>query len=137
MNIGIGDRIRVAREAAHLSKSELARRLGLHPSACVQWEAKGGTRPNVEHLAKVAAILNVRFEWLATGRGEQYYAPGIQDESPQYGGLDSLLHSDERHLLETYRRMLPRQRKALLELLGVVEAAKDAEVPVQPAQTSP
>jgi len=136
MSAGIGDRIRTAREAAHLSKSELARRLGLHPSACVQWEAKGGTRPNVEHLSRVAGILNVRFEWLATGRGEQYYSPGIRDESPQYGGLDSLLNSDERHLLETYRRLTPRQRKALLELLAGMDLMKDT-APGEVMQESP
>ncbi len=100
-----------------MTKSELARRVGVHPSACIQWETEGGTHPKVEHLAHVAAVLDVRFEWLATGRGEMRYLPGAREERPAYGEAGARLSSDEKRLLEIYRGLTPRKRKAVLELL--------------------
>ena len=105
-----------------MTKSELARRVGVHPSACIQWESEGGTHPKVEHLAHVAQVLDVRFEWLATGRGEMNYPPGVREERPAYGAAEARLNADEQRLLALYRGMSARKRKALFELLDGVTA---------------
>ena len=103
-----------------MSKSELARRIGVHPSACIQWEAVGGTHPKLEHLARIATILDVRFEWLATGRGEMRYSPQAREERPARGSLDRLLNAEERRLLESFRAMDARRRRLLLELTALL-----------------
>ncbi len=52
-----------------MTQLQLVSKVGVTKSACGQWE-RGVTTPNVENLSRLAIILNVRFEWLATGRGE-------------------------------------------------------------------
>ncbi len=112
----IGERIGQARDAASLSKSELARRIGVHPSACIQWEALGGTKPTVEHLVRIAILLDVRFEWLATGRGDMSYDPGVREESPSYTAGSA----DEGRLLAVYRRLSAKKKKSLLTFLSAL-----------------
>lgn len=121
----LGDRIRVAREAAGISKSELARRIGVHPSACIQWESRDGTYPKLENLIQLAVLLDVRLEWLATGRGVMAYGNDLRDERPAYAAAESRLAADERRLLGLYRILPPRKRKALFELLDVTVGDKD------------
>ncbi len=121
----IGERIRLAREAVVMTKSELARRVGVHPSACIQWESEGGTHPKMEHLAHVAVVLDVRFEWLATGRGEMRYDSAVREERPAYSGTQSRLTSDEQRLLELYRGLSPRKRKSLLEVVDGMATGRE------------
>lgn len=115
--MNIGDRIKLAREAADISKSELARRIGVHPSACIQWESPEGTHPKVEHLSALAVVLNVGFEWLATGRGEMRRDAGVRDERPSYGRTESRTNSDEARLLALFRKLSAREKTSVLDLL--------------------
>ena len=62
-------RVREARKLMGVSRAELARRVGVKPSAAVQWEHEEGTAPSVRNLIKIATEADVSFEWLATGRG--------------------------------------------------------------------
>src|SRR5258706_4756875 len=64
------DRLRSARRWPEVSQRGLAEQLGVSASAAAQWEAQGGTSPKAEHLAEIARVTGVAFEWLATGRGE-------------------------------------------------------------------
>jgi len=123
--MSIGDRIRLAREAAAISKSELARRIGVHPSACIQWESVDGTHPKLEHLSEVAVVLDVRFEWLATGRGEMHHA-GVREERPSYGRAEPRLAADEARLLALFGRLSARKKTSVLELLESFAADKPA-----------
>lgn len=115
----MSSRIRRARSAAKLSQSQLAMLTGVQRSAVAQWEREGGTSPNVEHLALVAVSTNVRFEWLATGRGverldgnEFELAVMVQDFAQ-----DEL----ESRVLGYVRRLSPKKRQmacAILEILS-------------------
>jgi len=62
-------RIRRARTHAKLTQNELAAKVGVRRSAVAQWEQVVGTHPSGNNLCQVALSTNVRFEWLATGRG--------------------------------------------------------------------
>lgn len=62
------DRITFARKRMGLSQSQLATTLGVSRGACGQWE-QGVSTPSVSHMAEVARVTEVSFEWLATGRG--------------------------------------------------------------------
>lgn len=52
-----------------LSRAQLARQVGVSPSAAVQWEHPEGTSPSVANMARIAQVTETSFEWLTTGRG--------------------------------------------------------------------
>lgn len=110
--MAIHDRIREAREQAGLSQTELARLLGVTRSACSQWESPQGTAPRRERLVQLAYVLDVSFEWLATGNGASNDTAGV-------AALDAMpeLQPDQKELLTIYRRLPARQRIAVLEFL--------------------
>lgn len=62
------DRITFARKRLGLSQAQLASILGVSRGACGQWE-QGVSTPSVSHMAELARVTEVSFEWLATGRG--------------------------------------------------------------------
>jgi transcriptional regulator with XRE-family HTH domain len=66
---GISKRIKEARINAKLSAAYVSKQLGLSHSICSQWE-RGNANPSTAHLAKLAKILGVSFEWLALGKIE-------------------------------------------------------------------
>ncbi len=71
MKKSLRDRIRNVRLTSGLSQAALAEKIGVQRSAVAQWEMANGSRPTVENLGKIATITSVRFEWLATGRGNR------------------------------------------------------------------
>ncbi len=62
----IGDRIKISRQKLGLSQSEISRIMCLSMAICGQWE-RGIANPSTAHLARLAKILGVPFEYLATG----------------------------------------------------------------------
>jgi transcriptional regulator with XRE-family HTH domain len=108
----IRERIRECRESAGLSRSALALRVGVQPSAAAQWEQPDGTAPNVENLAKIAIVCGVAFEWLATGRGSPRgtEAPAIAIEA----FAQDLF---EERLLELGRKLRKKRRSLVLSLI--------------------
>lgn len=63
-------RIRMARQRAAMTQSQLANRVGVTRSAVANWEISTRPKPNVSNLAAIAIETGVSFEWVATGRGE-------------------------------------------------------------------
>lgn len=106
------DRIRQARRAASFTQAELARRLGVSPSAVAQWESASGTSPTVANLARIADETHKCFEWLATGRGPReldasHDAPAV--------ALDAFAHDAlEERILLALRRASRRKREKLV-----------------------
>lgn len=62
----IGDRIRYARKEKDLSQADLADRVGVSQPAVANWES-GVHDPRRVMLAKIAGVLRVSPEWLASG----------------------------------------------------------------------
>ncbi|WP_367347165.1 helix-turn-helix domain-containing protein [Stenotrophomonas bentonitica] len=119
--LSMSDRIRAARTTAGLSQSQLATETGVKRSAVAQWERKEGTSPSVSHLAQIAVVTKVRFEWLATGRG-----CAKPDGDGLHGTVqpnaDYVQNDLEGNILSLVRRLPPRKRKvahAIIEMLGV------------------
>jgi transcriptional regulator with XRE-family HTH domain len=122
----LSERIRQARESSDLSRAELARRVGVKPSAAVQWELKNGTVPNAANLAKVATLTDVAFEWLATGRGTTRVS--AMNETPAVH-LASFAHNlFEERLLEIARILPSKTRDSLMHFLE--------DIVVQPKRSS-
>ncbi|MEO5341751.1 MAG: helix-turn-helix domain-containing protein [Gammaproteobacteria bacterium SHHR-1] len=65
-----------------LSQSQLAASLEVSRGACGQWE-QGVSLPSVSHMAELARITEVSFEWLATGRGR--VAPPSEPKNAKAG----------------------------------------------------
>jgi len=109
--IGLFFRLRQAREMMGISKSELARRIGVRPSAAIQWERENGTFPSTSHLIHIAIISNVSFDWLATGRG---FARGqLETLSADSIAIDFF----EENLLTLCRRLPQNARAPLIAFL--------------------
>lgn len=63
------ERLCEARKAANLSQSELARRLGVTPSAVSQWESGMTKDIHSEFIFAIADMTGFSARWLATGVG--------------------------------------------------------------------
>lgn len=114
------DRIRRSRLTAGLSQSRLAEETGVRRSAVAQWEREGGTCPSVPHLARIAIVTQVYFEWLATGRGPGRPEDGIDLPLPEVKP-DPGRSPHEIEILCLLRRMTPRKRqmaRAIIEMLN-------------------
>jgi transcriptional regulator with XRE-family HTH domain len=105
-------RIRHARSIANLTQAELARRIGVGPSAVAQWELPGGTSPTVDHLIQIAALCGTAFEWLSTGRGA---VVADQQDIPAVSGSQLAQDELEDRLLIAFRRIPARKRPLLVQ----------------------
>lgn len=70
----LGDRINGAREAAGLSQTELARRLGVRLATIRAWEDDQAD-PRANKLQMLAGLLGVSIMWLLTGKGDGLDSP--------------------------------------------------------------
>ena len=70
----LGDRITGAREAAGLSQTELARRLGVRLATIRAWEDDQAD-PRANKLQMLAGLLGVSIMWLLTGKGDGLDSP--------------------------------------------------------------
>jgi len=88
----LANRIKKAREAAKLTKSDLARACGVSPASVTQWE--NGETKTLEgtNLVKIATATGVEANWIATGKG-RIHRKDTQNVSParsRIAGSDSL-----------------------------------------------
>lgn len=65
----LANRIKKAREAAKLTKSDLARACGVSPASVTQWENGETKTLEGSNLVKIATATGVEANWIATGKG--------------------------------------------------------------------
>ena len=75
-----GDRLAGAREAAGMTQTQLARRLGVKKATIAAWE-NDLSEPRANRLSIMAGMTNVSIMWLLTGEGEGTDAPHEAEES--------------------------------------------------------
>jgi transcriptional regulator with XRE-family HTH domain len=111
--VRLSPRIRKARTAAHLTQSELARRVGVSRAAVANWEHGDRGQPATERLLRIALATDVAYEWLATGRGRMHSAT----EPEPVLALDVELVEDplEMRLLRAFRAMPQRECMRIVE----------------------
>ncbi|MEI4473400.1 helix-turn-helix domain-containing protein [Frigidibacter sp. MR17.24] len=83
-----GDRVTGAREAAGLSRDELAARMGIRLDTLVAWE-EDMAEPRGNKLQMLSGVTGVSIPWLLTGAGEGPGAPGAAGSGR--GGLGPAL----------------------------------------------
>ena len=108
------ERIKQARGERGWSQAELARRISVTQPSVAEWES-GRKAPSMKNLMLLAKLLDVGFEWLSTGRGEMRLPPSlsVSEVRPAY----EWMLPEEQRLLNTFARLQPRQREALLGFL--------------------
>ncbi|WP_333684689.1 helix-turn-helix domain-containing protein [Pontibaca methylaminivorans] len=84
-----GDRLAGAREAAGMTQTDLARRLGVKKTTLVAWE-DDLAEPRANRLTMMAGLTNVSVQWLLTGEGVGAEAP--EDSVPVPHDLSEALH---------------------------------------------
>jgi transcriptional regulator with XRE-family HTH domain len=120
--VSLVNRIREARKLTGISRAELARQVGVKPSAAAQWEQTGGTAPSVRNLIRIATITDVSFEWLATGRG--MLRPETRLETPAVTREDFAHNLFEEQMLLLARDMPVKWREPLVQFLRVALGMK-------------
>nr|WP_243432000.1 helix-turn-helix domain-containing protein [Aliamphritea spongicola] len=70
MSATLGGRLVRARESQNITRSQLARRLGVNTTTLKAWESDR-SEPRSSRLAMLAGILNVAPTWLLVGQGEE------------------------------------------------------------------
>ncbi|MBU2738538.1 helix-turn-helix domain-containing protein [Acidithiobacillus sp. ATCC 19703] len=70
MTTTTGDRIRLAREKAGLTMSELAHRINVSKQLVWSWENGKIKDPRPEYVIAIRDALNVSIDWLILGKGE-------------------------------------------------------------------
>lgn len=113
--MSIAQRILVARKAKGWSQANLAEQLEVSRASCSQWE-RGATSPSVEHLSKLALLLDIQFEWLATGRGEREYK-----NLNQINDMDSDNPLESQQILSLYQ-LLPKNLQHCMHSLLKVQS---------------
>ena len=83
-----GDRVAGAREAANMTQSQLARRLGVKRTTVQGWE-DDISEPRANRLSMMAGLLNVSIMWLLTGEGDG--ADGPLDAEQPAGDFTEIL----------------------------------------------
>lgn len=116
--MGIGKRVKTLREAAGLSQSELARRVGIKPPSL--WEIEAGETKTVKAatLMRLSEALNADPAWLSTGRGAPYR---MEVSGP-----------DEGELVSIFRNLNASAQQAILGAARGILAAQPAPTKADP-----
>lgn len=108
-----------------LSQSQLAASLGVSRGACGQWE-QGVSLPSVSHMAELARITEVSFEWLATGRGrplmpnERKAAKSTADDEGVSELAGRPLSGDLREVVIWMQKLPKAEKKQVIKLVRSV-----------------
>jgi transcriptional regulator with XRE-family HTH domain len=111
----IASRVRRARRASGLSQTALAAATGVKRSAVAQWEGDGA-KPTAEHMRLLAASTGVQFEWLATGRGQQYQGGVPQADGEIFGIANSALES---RMLDAMKGLCQSKQELAVKIVDV------------------
>ena len=114
----IGERIKKGRLLAVYSQERLAELVGVSRSACCQWE-RGLSVPSVENLSRLAIALQIRFEWLATGRGRMDLNTQFEtyEQDTVYDPAEIVALQDLKELITIYHRLPVKQKNTLLAFM--------------------
>jgi transcriptional regulator with XRE-family HTH domain len=104
----IGARIRTARENKRITRKDLAEIMCLSGTIVGKWE-RGNSNPSTAHLIKLAEVLKVSFDWLATGKEKVADAESIVDETTQNIQISQIV-----------KKLNPAQKTKLLGFLETI-----------------
>lgn len=109
----LGIRIRKARLQKRMTQGELAEALKISRSAVGNWESPTGILPSSARMTAIALVLEVSYEWLATGRGE----PSLSPDWTSGTYAEMVDDPVERRVLHMFRNARSATRKTVLQVL--------------------
>lgn len=109
-----GDRVAAAREAAGLTQSQLARRMGIKTATIEAWE-EDRAEPRANKLQMMSGLLNVSIIWLMSGQGEGISHDMSDDVPDVMETLTELrtIRTEQQRLTERLARLEKRLRLQL------------------------
>lgn len=111
----IGPRIKEARQLRDRTQKWLADEVGIKQSSVSAWEV-GKTDPSTDNLSTIARVLQVNFEWLATGNGPiegvNYTPVAFRVAEPT-----QVLDEDSQELLTLFEQLPKSKRKVLISFV--------------------
>ena len=113
----IGNRIKIARTKRDKKQEWLAEEIGVRQTSVSAWE-RGKKDPTTENMSRVAQVLNVSFEWLATGKGEmemQYRPVAMKTAEPL--PVYSSYSDEQREFLALFDKLPRGKREVLLTFM--------------------
>lgn len=129
----------MARAMGYPTDASLAEAIGLSPSTILRW--RRGSRPSVEHLARLSNILGVRLEGLLALAG--HVRPGIFDANADLPEPPSpitetvrritdspLSEASKDALIKYWNERLAEERALVYELIRILNGAERGEVDV-------
>ncbi len=99
-----GDRLSAAREARDMSRSMLAKRLGVAGKTIENWE-EDRSEPRANKLQMVAGLLDVSLPWLLTGQGQGVVAREVPAARHEVDGLLDGLRTARAEMQRAAERM--------------------------------
>lgn len=110
-----GDRLAGAREAAGLTQSDLADKLGVKTSTLRKWE-DDLAEPRANRLQMLAGMLGVSLSWMMTGRGD---GPEGPSDAPE-------ISADVRAMLDEMRALRSQMSAAATQLATLEKRLRKA-----------
>jgi transcriptional regulator with XRE-family HTH domain len=116
----IGSRIKISRENNRFTRKRLAEIMCLSGTIVGKWE-RGDSNPSIAHLVKLASVLGVSFEWLATG---------VKNDDEFDLQTDNISEQEQhkQHKIKVAKvgsfmaKMTPKQQDSLVSFLGDISA---------------
>lgn len=114
MSMLLNERIKAERQKLKISQLKLGELLSVSQQAVGKWE-KGIAEPDSHNLVRLADLFNISVDTLLD---HATYKTEI--------ATDSLLRDDEQLLLDYYRRLVPKNKTMLFNLMkNIFEEARD------------
>lgn len=110
----LAGRLKWARLQRKLSQTELAKRAGVSQGTIGNLESGG--RKDPRRIVEIAGALYCSPSWLSSGKGQWDLAKAGSDTpvAREKGAVYHVPNSEERDMLEIWRRMSPSDRKSML-----------------------
>lgn len=115
----IFQRIIQARKRTNLTQAKLADLLHITRASCSHWES-GISIPSVAYLSRLAVVLDVSFEWLATGRGEMEVNERIRKMEVGYGPFSKDQLVEQQEIQSLFFKLKMDQRASLLTFMRTI-----------------
>lgn len=132
------ERMKQAREAAHLTQQELAEQLHMNRSTFSGYET-GARNPSERTLADLARICGVSLDWLKTGEGEMKAtkATSDPDSTVAYLASEYNLRPEMKELVRTICHMSPMAQDLTVRYLREISACVNPGNPKMSSSEAP
>lgn len=124
----LSDRVRSARRKASIPQTELARRIGVSPSAVAQWEHPSGTQPSLQSVVRILEITGACPNWFLLGRTSKAGQNAGGKTEADAVSLEVYAHCiDEENLLKIFRSIPTRRRTLLMSFAEEFAAPRPSD----------